>query len=111
MWERLSHLLQTLTELTSTKVTSKWTDVEQKPFDKIKQIFARNTLLIYPDFNARFDIHTYASDFKLGAEMIQEGKPISLYRRKLTGAQSRYTVTENKLLSIVETLKEFRTIY
>ena len=36
MWDKQSHLLQLLTEVTSTKVTFKWTDVEQKMFDKIK---------------------------------------------------------------------------
>ena len=52
------------------------------------------TLLLYPDFNGRFDIHTDASDFQLGAVISQDGKPISFYIRKLTGEQSRYIVTE-----------------
>ena len=64
----------------------KWTDVEQKAFDKIKQIAARDTLLLYTDFNERFDIHTNASSFKLGAVISQNGKPITFYSRKLTGA-------------------------
>ena len=34
----------------------------------------------------------------------------SFYSRKLTGPQTRYTVTEKELLSIVKTLKEFCTI-
>ena len=41
---------------------------------------------------------------------MQEGKPIAFYSRKLNPAQTRYTVTEKELLSIVETLKEFRNI-
>ena len=36
MWARRSHLLKPLTELTSTKVKFKWTDVEQQAFDEIK---------------------------------------------------------------------------
>ena len=47
-----------LTALTSNKVKFKWIDVEQKSFDEIKHIITRNTLLAYPDFNKRFDIHT-----------------------------------------------------
>ena len=88
----------------------KWTDVEQKASDEIKRTVAHNTLLAYPDFNKRFYIHTDASDYQLGAVIIQEAKPIALYSRKLTKTQERYTVTEKELLSIVETLKEFRTI-
>ena len=63
MWSKRSHLLQSLTTLTLTKVTFKWTDVEQKAFNKGKQLVAHNTLLIYPDFNQCFNIHMSASDF------------------------------------------------
>ena len=48
MWAKRSHSLQPFTAITSTKVTFKWTDVKQQAFDKIKQMVARDTLLIYP---------------------------------------------------------------
>ena len=82
-----SYLLQPLTALTSTNIEFKWTYVEQKEFDKIKQIFACDTLLIYTDFNEHFYIHTDASDFQLGAVIRQNGKLIDFYSRKLTEAQ------------------------
>jgi hypothetical protein len=47
---------------------------------------------------------------QLGACISQEEKPIAFYSRKLNPAQTRYTTTERELLSIVETLKEFRNI-
>ena len=94
MCDRRSHLLQPLTAVTSNKVKFKWTDTEQQAFDKIKQIVACNILLIYPDFNERFDIYTDASDFQLGVVIIQNGKPIDFHSSKLTTAQSHYTVTE-----------------
>ena len=47
---------------------------------------------------------------QLVAVISQDGKPIAFYRRKLTGPQTRYTVTEKELLTIVKTLKEFSTI-
>ena len=40
----------------------------------------------------------------------QNNKPIAFYSRKLQPAQRRYTTTEHKLLSIIETLKEFKNI-
>ena len=49
-------------------------------------------------------------DYHLGEVVIQNGKPIALYTRKLTETQKRYIVTEKELLSIVKTLKEFCTI-
>ena len=110
MWAIHSHLLQLLTALTSNKVNFKLIDVEHKVFDYIKHIFSHDTLLAYPDFNTLFDIHTDNSDFHLGALISQCGKPIDFYTHKLTGPQTWYTVTEKQLLSIVQTLKEFRTI-
>jgi hypothetical protein len=87
-----------------------WTDVEQKAFDTMKRIIARETLLAYPDFNQPFNIHTDASHTQLGAVISQNIKPIAFYSRKLNPAQTRYTTTERELLSIVETLKEFKNI-
>jgi hypothetical protein len=84
--------------------------VEQTAFDKIKQIVRRETLLSYPDFNQPFEIHTDASNTQLGAVISQNNKPIAFYSRKLQPAQTRYTTTERELLSIVETLKEFKNI-
>ena len=42
--------------------------------------------------------------------IIQKGKSIAFYNRKLAYTQKIYTVTEKELLIIVKTLKEFRTI-
>ena len=65
----------------------------------------------YPDFKKPFDIHTDTSDLQLGAVIIQNGKPIAFYSRKLNPAQTRYTTTEKEFLAIVETLKEFKTSF
>jgi hypothetical protein len=76
----------------------------------MKKIMARETILAYPNFEIPFKIHTDASAYQLGACISQNGKPIAFYSRKLTPAQTRYTTTEQELLSIVKILKEFHTI-
>ena len=76
----------------------------------MKKIMARETILAYPNFKIPFEIHTDASAYQLGTCISQNGKPNAFYSRKLTPAQTRYTTTEGELLSIVETLKDFRTI-
>jgi len=75
-----------------------------------KKVIAKETMLAYPDFNKAFQIHADASHYQLGAVVSQGGKPIAFYSRKLNPAQTRYTATERELLSIVETLKEYRNI-
>jgi hypothetical protein len=47
---------------------------------------------------------------QLGACISQNGKPVPFFARKLQSAQTRYSTTEQELLSTVETLKEFRNI-
>ena len=88
---------------------AKWSDAEQNAFDTMKRIMASEIILAYPNFDKPFEIHTDASAYQLGACFSQDGKPIAFYSRKITPTQTRYTTTERELLSIVETLKEFRT--
>ena len=76
----------------------------------MKNIIAKETLFGFPDFNEPFHIHTDASKIQLGACISQKGKPIAFYSRKLLPARTWYITTERELLSIVETLKEFRSI-
>jgi hypothetical protein len=110
MWIRRSDTLAPLTALTSKTAAWQWTAKHQKAFDTMKRIISRETLLAYPNFNLPFEIHTDASHQQLGAVIAQNGCPIAFYSRKLNSAQTRYTTTERELLSIVETLKEFRNI-
>ena len=65
-------------------------------------------LLAYPDYSLPFDIYTDASSCQLGAVITQRGRHIAFFSRKLSETQRKYSVTELELLSIVETLKEFK---
>ena len=110
VWPRRAHTLAHLTILTSIKRKFKWMKVKKDSFGKIKRTVARNTLLNYPGFSETFKIHINASAFQFGAIISQKGKLITFYSRKLTDAQQRFRVTKRGLISIVETLKEFRKI-
>ena len=110
MWIRRSHVLAPLAALTSKTTKWEWGPKQQAAFDMAKKVIARHVILAYPDFTKPFQIHTDASHYQLGAVISQDGKPIAFYSRKLNPAQTRYTTTERELLSIVETLKEYRNI-
>jgi hypothetical protein len=79
----------------------------QKAFDKMHLLMAADALAAYPDHNKRFDVYTDASDFQLGACIIQEGRPVAYFLQKQTKSQQNYTTMEKEMLSIVTTLKEF----
>jgi hypothetical protein len=82
----------------------------QKAFDKIRLLMAADALAAYPDHNKRFNVYTDASDFQLGACIIQEGRPVAYFLQKLTKSQKNYTTMEKEMLSIIATLEEFRSM-
>jgi hypothetical protein len=121
IWEKRLYLIAPLTDLVGEcghiKVTCKnktkkkawyWNDFHQASFDKIKECLLRKVLLAYPKYGEVFDIYTDASTRQLGAVITQMGRPIAFFSQKLSHAQQKYSVTELELLSIVETLKEFK---
>ena len=83
IWPQRAHLLTPLSALTSEKVKFIWTKEHQKAFDEMKRAISRETLLAYPNFNDVFEIHMDASLYQLGAYILQNGKLIAFYSRKL----------------------------
>ncbi len=120
MWVKHSEMLAPLSDLVGeceeTKTTRKnkvkkkpwhWDSIHQIAFDNVKTTIAKEVVLAYPDFTKPFEIYTNDSTKQLGAVVPQENRPIAFFSRKLSGVQSKYTITKKELLAIVETLKEF----
>ena len=68
---------------------------------------AADTLSAYPDHKKWFDIYTDLSDYQMVACIMQEGRPVAYYRKKLNSIQKNYTKTEKGMLSTAATLEEF----
>ena len=61
--------------------------MQQVHVDAFKQ--AKNTIktevkLAFVDFTKPFHLYTDANDIQLGATLVQDGKPLGLYTRKLS---------------------------
>jgi hypothetical protein len=87
-----------------------WDSIHQIAFVNVKTTIPKEVVLAYPDFTKPFEIYTNASTKQLGAVITQENRPIAFFSQKLSGVQSKFTVTKLELLAIVETLKEFNAM-
>lgn len=110
IWRKRSHILSPLTGLVGKTTKYIWKKEQQEAFEEMKRVISKQTLLNFPNFNEPFHVYTDASDYQLGAVIMQNDKPLAFYSRKMNSAQRNYTTGEQELLSIVETLKEFRNI-
>jgi hypothetical protein len=121
MWQKSSEILAPLKDLVGecgeTKITKqnktkkkpwRWESIHQQVFDNVKATIAKEVVLAYLDFTKPFEIYTDASKMQLGSVITQGNRPIVFFSRKLSVMQTKHTVTEIKLLAIVETLKEFQ---
>ena len=109
MWPRRSHKLAPLTNLTG-KGKFVWTAIHQQAFDAMKALMVEDVLLRYPDHNLPFHICTDASENQLGSVILQQDILVAFYSRKLSPSQQNYAATEKELLSVVETLRNFRSM-
>jgi RNase H-like domain found in reverse transcriptase len=103
-----------LTDLLSTKKQLKWTDQHTEAFKRVQEAVMRNTMLSYPDYSLPFEVFCDALKYQVGTIIAQKThkgyKPVAFFAAKMTPAQRRYIVTEQELLSMVMTLKKYRTM-
>ncbi|KAL7487380.1 hypothetical protein ACHAW6_012983 [Cyclotella cf. meneghiniana] len=109
MWPSHAHIFKPLTDHSGLKkhAPMPWTPGIQTTFNKMHAFLAADALAAYPDHNKRFNVYTDASDYQLGACILQQGQPAAYFSCKLSKSEQNYMVMEKEMLSIIATLDEF----
>ncbi|GFT20281.1 retrovirus-related Pol polyprotein from transposon 297 [Trichonephila clavipes] len=94
------------------KASWKWSEEEEKAFQTLKQCLVSPPILKHADFSKPFLIRTNASNYALGAVLLQgedkEEHPVEFASRLLNPAERNYSTTEREALAVVWALNKFR---
>ena len=98
LWKNSSEVLAPLTESTKVVPTKKgpikWNSDCTEEFQKMKSLITKDSIFAYPYLSRNFTIHTETSDVQLWAIIMQEGKLLAFYSKKLSKVQINFTITE-----------------
>jgi transposase InsO family protein len=103
-----------LSDLTAAKYAKEivWGDQQQLAFDKLKQMLVSSPVLVHPDPQLQYVLHTDASDFAVSGVLSQDHgqglQPIAFWSRKMQSAEWAYPVHEKELLAIVEAVDHWK---
>ena len=87
-----------------------WNTSHQLAFERLKECLTSAPTLLQVDPSSPFTVETDASDFAIGASLLQlgpDGKlhPVAFLSRRLQGAENNYPVHEKELQAIKEALR------
>ena len=103
----MSTITAPVRDLLKADIIFQWGPEQVKALHKIKEILITAPVLYYFDPSARSMIQADASQYSLGACLLQRGKPVAYASRSLTPAECNYAQIEKELLAIVFACQKF----
>ena len=103
-----------LTDLTRKGQPNKirWGQAQEKAFSSLQDCLLKQPILKLPDHSKPFILRTDASNFGLGAALMQQYNeklyPVVYASKKLAPAETRYSTLEKECLDIVWGVTKFR---
>ncbi|KAI3469037.1 hypothetical protein Pfo_025700 [Paulownia fortunei] len=103
-----SSIAAPLTEVIKKNVSFKWGHEQEKAFKLIKDKLTNAPLLVVPNFIKMFKIECDASGICIGGVLMQEGRSVAYFRKKLSGATLNYPTYDKELYELVRTLETWQ---
>jgi len=101
-----------LTELTKKNRRFYWTDECQNSFENLRAALMEAPILAYPDISKPYKVYTDASNFAIGAALVQDSemgeRVIQYLSHQLNETQQRWPIIEKEAYAIVYSVQKFR---
>ena len=98
---RLSEVAQPLRELTAKEAQYLWSPQHEAAFTDIKQLVGNHPVLKFYDPQAEVTLQCDASEYGLGATLLQNGLPVAFASRTLSRTERNYAQIEKECLATV----------
>ena len=89
---KLSEVTSPLRELLQKDVHWHWEEHHKKSFENVKKLLSSDRCLAFFDISKPITSQVDASNFGLGAALLQEGKPVAYSSRSFTSAEKNYAI-------------------
>ena len=87
--------------MTSVKQVFQWGGKQQKDFDTLKEKISSAPSLALPNLRQQFEIQIDASNYAIGAVLLQHGKPICFHYENFNGVVIKYPTYDKELYALV----------
>jgi hypothetical protein len=79
-----------------------------KIFDALKEKISSAPVLSLPDLRYPFEIQIDASNYAMGAILLQYGKPICFHSENFNGVVINYPTYDKELYALVQSVKKWK---
>ncbi|KAL0177020.1 hypothetical protein M9458_025914, partial [Cirrhinus mrigala] len=109
-----SQLAASLTALTSSRTTFRWSDAANIAFSNLKSRFISAPILVAPDPTRQFVVEVDASEVGVGAVLSQRSPsdnkmhPCAFFSHRMSSSERNYDIGNRELLAVKLALEEWR---
>ena len=93
---RLSEVAQPLREMTAKEAKFFWSQQHETAFQEVRELVIKHPVLKYYDLQEEVTVQCDASEYGLGAALLQNGQPIAFASRSLSQTDRQYAEIEKE---------------